>query len=282
MLPETYSELLLHVTLRLRTDDVDGGHGIGTGFLYRASGNAGAKTLLVTNEHVVEDASLIHLRLHEGIAQRGAPIRGASFPHAIADPTNRISHDTEDLCVFDFDAIISSLAAEPYHSTLQPDMVWDDQRLEAEFGVVEDVLMVGYPNGLYDEKHELPLIRRGTTASPAWLDHNGDAQGVIDAGCYEGSSGSPIFIVDEPMIMKRKSTGSGRALLTPGGRCVLLGVLASHAVMSVEGTMEKKRVPTRHRSVPTTDHALHLGYYVKAVEVEALAQRALKTWSTVL
>ena len=57
-----------------------------------------------------------------------------------------------------------------------------------------DVIFVGYPNGYYDVKNNLPLIRKGSIASMPNLDFNGRGQIVLDAQIFPGSSGSPVFV----------------------------------------------------------------------------------------
>ena len=49
--------------------------------------------------------------------------------------------------------------------TLEENDVIDD--------AVEDIMMIGYPNALWDSEHNMPIIRKGITATPVWLDHNG-------------------------------------------------------------------------------------------------------------
>ena len=55
---------------------------------------------------------------------------------------------------------------------LTEDLIWDNERLES-LTAVENVLMYGYPIGLYDERNVLPLIRSGVTASHPAIDFNG-------------------------------------------------------------------------------------------------------------
>ena len=61
--------------------------------------------------------------------------------------------------------------------------------------MVEDVLMIGYPNGLWDTTHNMPIIRRGTIATDIKLDYNEKKEFVIDAACFPGSSGSPVLFI---------------------------------------------------------------------------------------
>ena len=69
--------------------------------------------------------------------------------------------------------------------------------------------MVGYPNGLWDTKNDLPIIRRGITATPAFRDYCGRDEFLIDAACFPGSSGSPVFILNQGL-----HTTSGAILIS--------------------------------------------------------------------
>lgn len=60
----------------------------------------------------------------------------------------------------------------------------------------ERVLFVGYPIGFYDVKNFLPVCRTGTIASIPSVDFNGLPQILIDAQVFPGSSGSPVFTVN--------------------------------------------------------------------------------------
>lgn len=57
--------------------------------------------------------------------------------------------------------------------------------------------MIGYPNGLWDSQNNLPIIRRGITATSVKKDYNGKKEFLIDAAVFPGSSGSPVFIFNE-------------------------------------------------------------------------------------
>ena len=63
-----------------------------------------------------------------------------------------------------------------------------------DIGLIEDVLFVGYPNGMFDKANNLPVARRGITATPATVDYGGRPVFLIDASVFPGSSGSPVFL----------------------------------------------------------------------------------------
>lgn len=57
--------------------------------------------------------------------------------------------------------------------------------------------MIGYPNGIIDQKNNLPIVRKGITATSYYTDFNGNKQFLADISCYPGSSGSPILVLQE-------------------------------------------------------------------------------------
>jgi hypothetical protein len=126
---------------------------------------------------------------------------------------------------------------------------------EARFPAVMQVAMVGYPIGLWDEINNLPISRRGTTASHPAVNFNGLPQVVIDMACFPGSSGSPVLFFDRDYF-----AGAQR----------FLGVLYAGPVFSSEGAIKIRDVPTRIEAFPVVQSMVHLGYVIKAREVLTL------------
>ena len=54
------------------------------------------------------------------------------------------------------------------------------------------VVIVGYPLGFHDEKHNLPVYRRATIASCYGINFNGLPYFLVDANLHQGTSGSPV------------------------------------------------------------------------------------------
>lgn len=77
-----------------------------------------------------------------------------------------------------------------------------------ELSAVEEILMVGYPNGLWDSVNNYPLIRRGITASHPAVDFEVDGvpTTVVDAACFPGSSGSPVILHNVGTYTDKKGT----------------------------------------------------------------------------
>ena len=117
----------------------------------------------------------------------------------------------------------------------------------AKLNAVEEILMVGYPNGLWDETNNLPITRRGITASPVSVGWNGRNEFLIDCSVYPGSSGSPIYLFSP----------SGTRLsvehrLIPTNQVMLLGVVKSVFVHTVGGEVQVSPAPTasEERGIP--------------------------------
>ena len=129
---------------------------------------------------------------------------------------------------------------------------------ESDLDSIEDVIFIGYPNGLYDRTNLLPIARRGTTASPIGVDHEGLPAFLVDASVFPGSSGSPVFLIDRGLRMLR----SGAIQLGGHGarRVLCLGVLVAVHTRSIEGKVTE--IPAR--VAVTFDEPIGLGVVYKA------------------
>lgn len=56
-----------------------------------------------------------------------------------------------------------------------------------------DIVLVGYPQGNYNDENRLPLWKKGSIASDPSIDIFGKPAFIIDISAYKGNSGSPIF-----------------------------------------------------------------------------------------
>ena len=101
-------------------------------------------------------------------------------------------------------------------------------------GAIEDILMIGYPFGLRDTKNDLPIIRRGLTATPAYLNYNSLQEFLIDMSVYPGSSGSPVIIYN-PMTFTTRNGGYYMR-----GRIILLGINYATYARDFEGKIIPK------------------------------------------
>jgi hypothetical protein len=193
----TASEQLLYTTVRISGLSDGTCIGMGTGFFYVIYvKNRGAICLLLTNKHVIKGCDKVELALHKR-NDVGAPTEWSMVRIALLDG-GVIDHPDPDvdLVGIQFDAEqLTEKGHSPFVVTLDRSLIPTPTEWN-EFDALENVLMIGCPNGLYDSYNNLPIFRRGVTAShPAKRFKNAD-EFMIDAACFPGSSGSPVFLYD--------------------------------------------------------------------------------------
>ncbi len=130
---------------------------------------------------------------------------------------------------------------------------------------LEEIVMVGYPIGIWDEVNNFPVLRRGITASHAATNFKGKPIGVVDIAVFPGSSGSPLFILNEGAY----ETPEG---LTVGSRLLFLGILYAGPQHRADGSIAIIDIPTKQSPIATTMIPAHLGYYIKSAELHKLKE----------
>jgi len=120
--------------------------------------------------------------------------------------------------------------------------------------------MAGYPNGVSDEVNNLPVVRKGITATPMFADYNGKPEFLIDCAIYEGSSGSPIFahVVFERFDRRKKRYRTSHEMR-------LIGVLRGSHRFEVPLQSENAREGLSERL--TVQMMMGLGVCIKAEEL---------------
>jgi hypothetical protein len=259
IVPQSFTEQMLFSTFRLEVDKGEGCKGVGTAFAYEVQTPAGGLKLLMTNRHVIENARAWSFRYH---VARTLQEPSGQVETALGLNTDEwITHPDPavDLCGAFLDVIRAReqrAGKMMFHRSLGDDYVPSAEVL-GTMTAVEDILMIGYPTGLYDEHNNLPIMRSGMTASHPAVDFNGVAEGMVDVACFPGSSGSPI--VHFAKFYLNKALGG---TLTAGPRIWFLGVQVAAPVWTSEGCIEVVPTPTGAETgalafVPQT---MHLGY----------------------
>jgi len=267
--PQSLTEQLLFCTLR-----IEAGDSVGTGFFYSVKLQENKEIpLIITNKHVVRNNEIISFSLHEAKLENNKNLPAGRFIKInykskwINHPNNEI-----DLCATPLQPLINQIeknGKKIYYIKLSEDLIWNDEKLE-ELRTVEDVLMVGYPIGLWDEYNNLPLFRKGITSIHPALNFKGKNLGVIDTAVFPGSSGSPILIVNEGGYNTKKG------MIIGSSRTIFLGVLTSGPFYNSEGNFIEEEIPTNKQYKTYTKTMVNLGYYIKSKEIIKLGEEFKK------
>ncbi len=129
-----------------------------------------------------------------------------------------------------------------FFTTLDKTLIPTASDIEDMVGL-ENITMVGYPNGLWDRTNNLPIFRKGVLATDYKHNWNGKKEFLIDAACFPGSSGSPVMLFDIGSYQTRKGNFMGSS------RIKLLGILYAGPQHTVEGEVKVVLVPTQQKAV---------------------------------
>lgn len=267
--PMHLSEQVLHCTARIivkrHPPDTDG---IGTGFFFNFLVDGNSLPLLITNRHVVEQASAYIVRM-SGTAADGRPAYGEIAQDIVYDnPAAQTFIHPEpaiDLAAIIVAPLISKFlehtGVRPFFRHFSEEQTAGREELEA-LRAIESVVMIGYPQGHWDEVNNLPIARRGITATPPWMNHRGDPWFCIDMPIYDGSSGSPIFLMDEGVWSDRRGQQK-----MGGTRIKLLGVLWGGPRFDAQGRLEAAPIESAATVVPVLKPRYDIGYVVPAYRI---------------
>lgn len=251
-----------HSTIRIECTLINGSISTGTGFFYSLNIKDGKHIpVIVTNKHVVKDASLCRFFLTLENAE-GNPDVGnfANFemnnfearwlPHP--DPS-------VDLCIMPLGPLLSNFENDErkvYYAPLDNEYIPTESEVDNMIGL-EKIIMIGYPNGLWDEKNNLPIFRNGVLASNYKVDWNGKKEFLIDAACFPGSSGSPVFLFD-------LGGYPTKGCVVMETRIKLLGVLYAGPQHTVQGDVVTVPVATQSRDITIAGIPNNIGIIIKS------------------
>lgn len=219
-----FTDLMTYSTTRILCETADGQASTGTAFAMLLNVTTESSVpVLVTNRHVVAGARKGKFWLTLKKQDADAPEIGKHHLFELDNFAKRwILHPSADLAIMPINPLIEeakALGHTYFFSPLESDLIPTKSEL-ADLPALLDVVLVGYPNGLWDEKNNQPIFRRGTTATHPELDYNGKQEFLIDAACFNGSSGSPVFLAEIGRTMSRS-----QGICIGPSRIKLLGIL---------------------------------------------------------
>lgn len=261
------AEKLLYSTVKITA--IAQGNIIGTGTGFYSTFNRTSDSCLpviITNKHVIRGADTIDIKCHIKDQNSNKP-SGNLVNISISLNGGVINHPDEnvDLCAISFAEVINRSmngGTCVFNSIIEMDLIPDESEWEM-LDAIEEVTMTGCPNGLSDDTNNLPLVRRGITASNPSKPYNGRQEFVVDMACFPGSSGSPVFLYN-PMGYFDKHSGSYQM---GNVRLKLLGILYAGPQINQRGqifldTSLKFEIASM----------MHLGYVIRSSELKKLEE----------
>lgn len=236
----------------------------GTGFFFRFAENEGAHVpAIITNKHVVDGCDSIMIKCH--LANGDKP-SGDHVECTIAiNESSVIRHPDPavDLCAVYFGGILSKLADTKrnfFWCRLGPDLIPADGDWQY-FDAIEEVTMIGCPNGIFDQFNNLPITRKGNTASSLAKNYNGKNEFMVDMACFPGSSGSPVFVHNKDSYYDRKTNSH----VLGGSRIKLVGILYAGPLITNTGAIVLAQPPSIQVAA-----MMHLGNVIKSTQIMVL------------
>ncbi|WP_251138851.1 serine protease [Exiguobacterium sp. s166] len=273
------AEQLQYSTVRIESSTANGGISTGTGYFFTLKENPtnGYRVpVIVTNKHVIDGA--IHGKFTftlmdeennpldtEHVVLNTQDILTSS--NTFQDLIRRHPDPSVDLCIIFLQPFLdfSLMQGNPiFFIPLDKSLIPSDEQLK-ELSPLEDIIMVGYPNGIWDTRNNKPIFRKGVAATHPYLDYDGKKEFMIDAACFPGSSGSPVFLLNENGY--RDKNGNITIGIT---RIYLLGTLYAGPQHTVQGELVIATIPTSQAPLPISRIPNNLGLIIKSSRITEL------------
>ena len=259
MKPISISERMMFNTVRLVASD----RSSGTGYFYNFVIDNKIVPVIITNKHVVNynsnETMTFYLHLRNGENE-------SNESYQVTLTLNWIFHSKKDLCfcfvnpVFEF--VKKQTGKDVFYIAID-ETILPSQKMLEELSALEELVMVGYPIGLWDKNNNFPIFRKGYTASHPAIDFNESGIGLVDMACLPGSSGSPIYILNEGGYKDKVGN-----LNWGQSRIIFIGTLFSGPIYDATGKLVVTDIPTSNQVVEShTGIMVNLGYYIKSSEI---------------
>lgn len=257
-------DFLIRSTIRIVAYNGEQSISTGTSFFYNYEIDGSIIPVLITNAHVVKGFN--NGKLEFSILDENQNIvKGKKYTVTITDFEKAwIFHpENVDLCILPLATIYDEVFKNGIKLALMPvskDSIVLDEESE-DFSKIEEIYIVGYPDGIIDSYNNLPIVRRGITATPIQYDFNEKKEFLIDAAIFGGSSGSPVYIYNNGIVHSKSGISFG------ANRLKLVGIV--HAVFQhqINGEMVCVDIPTSKKIIPTNLMPNNIGCVIKASRI---------------
>lgn len=256
-------DFIIRTTIRIEVSTKNG-NASGTGFFYQFQIDGNSVPVIVTNKHVIKDA-IDGYMFFSVCDDSGNIIESKKHKLTITEFEKAwIMHpdDNIDLCIMPIAMILEETIKNKINLAcyfLVKENIMTNTEIN-ELSRMEDVTIVGYPDGIWDSYNNLPILRRGITATPIQYNFENEPKFLIDAAIYGGSSGSPVFIFNQG------SYSIGNTLYA-GSRLKLVGIVYAVAQHTVAGDLRIIDIPMQNTPLAITNIPNNLGVVIKAVKI---------------
>ena len=263
------AEQLMYTTTRVECVDRSGRISVATAFFCKLYlDHDRFCDVLVSNRHVFEN--LREITFHITIASKGGvPSSEHQDYHLVLGGNSKsiILHPDKDV---DLAIMLIRPLLIDMHQKLQKTLFYKsvtDAQIanlsDEKYDALEEVIMIGYPVGLWDHVNNRPLFRRGITATDPKVDYLGLPMFLIDCACIQGSSGSHVFALHKGYLTDKH----GKPLNQYGATLELLGIQSAMPVKSIFADLTYVE-RTAQKPVANVQIPINLGYVVKAEKLK--------------
>jgi hypothetical protein len=216
---------MINATVEIDQPQADGVRIVGTGFLIADPAPDGApRVVLVTAEHVFDAMPGPEARIGWRISLPDGSWRFAPWPLKIRDGKTHLwtRHSSRDVAAISIEAPPEFARAAIPLAWLGDDMAFDRYRV----GPGDEMMVLGYPEGLAANTAGFPIVRSGRVASYPLSPIAAFPTFLLDFRVFKGNSGGPVFMTED---IRRRPGAEG----APPARFVA-GMLASQAMAGSE------------------------------------------------
>lgn len=272
----TIAENLFFTTIRITGFDSDGNLHSGTGFFFKFSNEKQSIPFIVTNRHVVRP--LVNGTLHFVKSINGKPHLGEGFSLTLEPPQWAdlwFNHPIEEVDISICPLVpiekllLNSYDVIPFYRTIDKNNAPTKEQV-SQLDAIEPVTFVGYPNGLWDSKNYLPIVRQGITATPIYIPFEDTETFLVDASVFPGSSGSPVFSIKSGTLPTR----DGNFIV--GSQFYFLGVLTAVFTKTSLNEIIPAPAPTAVPFVSKQTEVINIGIVLRWTNVIEIVNAFLK------
>ena len=196
-------------TLKIEADKPSGVES-GTGFIFSQKIEDENYLFIVANKQLSQSASEGRVSFTKKTGDK--PDIGNRFDLNISDFEDAWTTHPDpniDIAVMPLVPILDYLfneGIEVFFTSISSESTLDEDRLSS-LDALEDILFYSYADNWYDQGNHLPVIYRGTTATPIYIDYNNSKAFLVDANILPGSNGSPVFLIEKEAFPKLNGLG---------------------------------------------------------------------------